>query len=93
MAEIKVNSAGIREKAETFKALADSIRAYTEEMKETVNGLQPSWEGLASDNTRADFNKFQETFDEKYNTIIRFSQFLENTANEYERTEQANAQI
>lgn len=93
MAEIKVNSVSIREKAETFKTLADSIRSYTEDMKQTMSNLQSYWEGLASDNTRAEFNKFQETFDEKYNTIIRFSQFLENTAADYERTEQANAQV
>lgn len=93
MAEIKVSSSSIKEKAATFRTLADSIRAYTEDMKQTVENLKSSWEGLASDNTRSDFKRFQETFDEKYNTIIRFAQFLENTADEYQKTEQANAQI
>lgn len=93
MAEIKVSSSSIREKATTFRTLADSIRTYTEDMTQTIENLKASWEGLASENTRAGFKKFQETFDEKYNTIIKFAQFLEVTAEEYEKTEQANAQI
>ena len=93
MADIKVSSTSLREKAASFKSIADSIRNYTEDMKKTVDNLRSTWEGTASENTRSAFNKFQATFDEKYETIIRFAEFLEATADEYEKTENANAQI
>lgn len=93
MADIKVSSTSLREKATSFQNLADSIRDYTEDMKKTVDNLRSTWEGKASDNTREAFNKLQATFDEKYERIINFAKFLETTADEYEKTENTNAQI
>ena len=92
MAEIKVSSTSLREKASSFKTIAESIRNYTEDMKKTVDNLKSSWEGMASDETRATFNKFLESFDEKYNEIVKYANFLEETASAYEKTENANTQ-
>ena len=92
MADIKVSSTGMREKASTFRSIAESIRNYTEDMKKTVENLRSSWEGTASDETRNAFTKFQETFDDKYNTIINYAKFLEEAANAYDEAEAANAQ-
>lgn len=92
MAEIKVSSTGMREKAQSFRTIAESIRNYTEEMKQTIENLKSTWEGEASEETRAAFQRFQETFDEKYNTIINYAKFLEEAADTYDRTEEANKQ-
>lgn len=90
--DIKVSSTGMREKAATFRKIADSIRNYTEDMTKTVENLRSSWEGTASDETRKAFSNFKNTFEEKYNTIIAFAEFLEEAAEAYDRTEAANAQ-
>ena len=93
MADITVNSTTLKEKAASFETVAKSVKNYTEDMQKTITKLRPVWEGLASENTQKAFNKFQATFDEKYETIINFSKFLKDTAQEYEKTENANAQI
>lgn len=93
MAEVTVNSTTLNEKATSFEKVAKEVKNYTEDMKKTINKLRPIWEGLASENTQKVFGKFQATFDEKYETIMNFSKFLKDTAKEYEKTENANAQI
>ncbi len=91
MAEIIVKSGAIREKAETFRSIAESIKNYTEEMKQIVDNLKSIWEGEASEETRAAFlTKFQETFEEKYQTIIGYAKFLDEAADAYDRTEAKN---
>lgn len=92
MADIKVSSTGMREKATTFRSIAESIKNYTEDMKKTVENLRTSWEGLASDETRKSFTNFQNSFDEKYNTIIGYAKFLEEAADAYDKAEAANSQ-
>ena len=92
MASIQVNSAGMRDKAASFRNIAESIRGYSEEMKRIVDGLHTTWEGTASEETRGVYTQFQQSFDEKYNTILAYAKFIENAADAYDQTENANAQ-
>lgn len=93
MAEVTVNSTALKEKASSFETVAKSVKNYTEDMQKTITKLRPVWEGLASENTQKAFGKFQATFDEKYETIMNFSKFLKETAQEYEKAEKTNAEI
>ncbi len=89
---ISVNSAAMREKASSFRKIAESIRTYTDDMKNAIDKLGATYEGQAYEATKNAFAKYQSTFTEKYETILAYAKFLEEAANNYDKTEQTNAQ-
>ncbi len=91
MATIKVNSKVMREKSNTFEAVAKSVKGYTAEMLNEVESLRAYWEGDAAEATVKKFKSLNDKFEEIVKTIESYSSFLENAAQVYEKTEAANA--
>ena len=92
MATIKVNSTVMRDKASSFKTVAGSIRSFTEEMLNEVDSMKSAWEGEAAETAVKRFKELSSNFEEKYNTIISYAEFLEKAAEAYDNTETANVQ-
>ena len=74
MATIKVNSAVMREKANSFQSVSKSIKSYTDDMIREIESLRSEWEGEAAETTVNKFKGLADNFQEIYDTI---NQYLE----------------
>ncbi len=92
MATIKVNSTVMREKASSFKTVASSIKTFTSDMTNEIEGLKAVWEGESAETLVSKFRGLADNFDDIYNTIISYANFLEQAAEAYDNTETANTQ-
>lgn len=92
MATIKVNSIVMREKASSFKTVANSIKTFTSEMTSEVDTLKSAWEGEAAETAVIKFKNLAKNFEEIYSTIIAYADFLEQAAESYDNTENTNTQ-
>lgn len=92
MATIKVNSTVMREKAGTFKTVANSIKTFTGEMTTEIENLRSAWEGESAETTVNKFKGLADNFEEIYNTIISYATFLEQAAESYDKAEAAVTQ-
>lgn len=91
MATIKVNSTVMREKANTFKTVATSVKGYTDDMFAEVDRLKAHWEGNAAEATVNQFKNLATQFEEICKSIEKYGDFLEGAALSYDTTESANA--
>ncbi len=92
MATIKVNSTVMREKANAFKTVAASVKTFTGEMTAEIENLKVAWEGESAETTVTKFRGLADNFDDIYNTIMSYANFLEQAAEAYDSTETANVQ-
>lgn len=92
MASIKINSTVMKEKAKTLQSIADSIRTITEEMTNEINRLKNAWEGEVAETTARKFLDLKDDFEERFETINSYAEFLENAAEAWERVNTENLQ-
>lgn len=92
MATIKVNSTSMRDKANSFKTVANSIKTFTAEMTAEVESLRSAWQGESAETTVTKFKGLADNFEEVYNTIVAYANFLEQAAEAYDSAEAANVQ-
>ena len=92
MATIKVNSTSMRDKANSFKTVANSIKTFTGEMTAEIESLKSTWQGESAETTVTKFKGLADNFEEVYNTIVSYANFLEQAAETYDATEGANVQ-
>lgn len=92
MATIKVNSTSMRDKANSFKTVANSIKTFTGEMTAEIESLKSTWQGESAETTVTKFKGLADNFDDIYNTIMAYANFLEQAAESYDATENANVQ-
>ena len=92
MATIKVNSTVMRDKASAFKTVAQSIKNFTGEMSNEIESLRTAWQGESAETTVTRFKGLADNFDEIYNTIIAYANFLEQAAAAYDNAESQNVQ-
>lgn len=90
MATIKVNSAVMREKANTFKTVAKSVKGYADDMLAEVDGLKAFWEGNAAEETVTEFKKLALQFEEICKSIESYGDFLESAAKGYDTANSPN---
>ncbi len=92
MATIKVNSTVMRDKAASFKTVANSIKTFTGEMTAEIESLKAAWEGESAETTVNKFKGLADNFEDIYNTIVNYATFLEQAAEAYDNAENANVQ-
>ncbi len=92
MATIKVNSTVMRDKANSFKTVANSIKNFTAEMTAEIEGMKSQWQGESAETTVAKFKGLADNFEDIYATIVGYANFLEQAAEAYDNTESANVQ-
>ena len=91
MAQIKVNSSVMREKASNLRSASNTIQGFTADMLTEMDGLRAYWEGEAAENLVTRFKQLSDNFEEIYQTVIKYAEFLEQAADTYDATEQAIA--
>ncbi len=92
MATIKVNSVVMRDKANSFKTVANSIKTFTSEMLAEVESLKSAWQGESAETTVTKFKGLADNFDGIVATINSYATFLEQAADTYDKTEASNTQ-
>lgn len=92
MATIKVNSTVMREKASSFKTVANSIKIFTGEMTTEIENLKSAWEGESAETLVNKFRGLSDNFDDIYETVVSYANFLEQAAEAYDNTETAGVQ-
>lgn len=92
MATIKVNSTVMRDKANSFKTVANSIKTFTSEMTAEIESLKSVWQGESAETTVTKFKGLADNFEEIYATIVDYANFLEQAAEAYDTVETANTQ-
>lgn len=92
MATIKVNSTVMRDKANSFKTVANSIKTFTSEMTAEIESLKSVWQGESAETTVTKFKGLADNFEDIYATIVGYASFLEQAADAYDNVENANTQ-
>lgn len=92
MATIRVNSTVMREKAGSFKTVANSIKTFTNEMTAEIESLKAAWEGESAETLVNKFRGLADNFEDIFETIVNYATFLEQAAEAYDNTESANVQ-
>lgn len=92
MATIKVNSTVMRDKASSFKTVANSIKTFTGEMTAEIENLRSAWQGESAETTVSKFKGLADNFEDIYATIVGYANFLEQAAEAYDNVENANVQ-
>ena len=92
MATIKVNSTVMRDKANGFKMVSNSIKTLTSEMTNEIESLRPVWAGEAAETTVNKFKGLADDFDAIFATINQYADFLNQAADSYDKVENAVAQ-
>ena len=89
MADIKVNSATMREKKAIVENIAKDIETYIGDMNNDIESLN-SWQGSAKDEYKKQFKDLKPKFDGIIKSIKDYATFLESAAVEYDKVETAN---
>ncbi len=92
MATIKVNSTVMRDKANGFKSVSSSVKTFTQEMINEVDSLKQVWQGEAAETLINRFKGLSDNFEEIFNTINQYADFLNQAADSYDKVESAIAQ-
>lgn len=92
MAEIKVTSGELRNKAAELRQLNQNFKKSVEEMTSTEQQLVGMWDGEAKETFHNAFNADRSQMDVFYQTIEKYCVALENNAAKYEQNEAKNVQ-
>ena len=90
MAEIKVTSGELRNRASELRQLNTQFRKAVEEMTSNEQQLINLWDGEAKEAFHQAYNNDKSQMDVFYETIEQYCQALEENAAKYENAEQKN---
>lgn len=93
MAEIKVTSGELRNKASELRQLNSQFKKAVEEMTSNEQQLVGMWEGDTKEAFHSTYNSDKSQMDVFYQTIEEYCRVLEETAAKYEAAEQKNLNI
>lgn len=92
MATIKVNSTVMKDKSTTLKGIAKSIKGFTDEMSNEMSRLHGVWEGDVAETTVKKFEGLKDDFQERFDTINKYAEFLDQAAADWDRVNSENMQ-
>lgn len=81
---MSVNSAELRNAANSMRKNVSDMQATLDEATQTINGTAASWESSAAENLRARYTSLAAKFSDFYEAITKYALFLDNTASSYE---------
>lgn len=93
MAEIKVTTGELKNKASELRQLNGQFRKAVEDMTSNEQQLMGMWDGEAKEAFHNAYNSDRAQMDVFYDTIEKYCQVLETNAARYEAAEQKNVNI
>lgn len=94
MPDIKITFAEVRAKKQQILKHNQTLDDTLKQIKNIINALEADWTSDASDTIRSKINGMQKKFDSYREVIESYAKFLDNTVDQYEKTEsdlQSNA--
>lgn len=90
MATIRVNTAVMKDKAQSLETISKSIKNFVENMNNEVDGMKAFWEGEAADSTVKEYHRIAAGFEEIDATIKKYVSFLNKAADAYKDVDDSN---
>lgn len=81
---MNVNYEGLRQSASVFRKEVTNMNAALDEATSNIDRTTNSWQSQAANDLRERFKALSTKFEDFYNAINNYAQFLDNTANAYE---------
>ena len=90
MAEIKVTSGELRNKAAELRSLNEQFKKAVEDLTANEQQLMGMWDGEAKEKFHTAYNSDKGQMDNFHQVIEKYCQALENNAAQYEQAEAKN---
>lgn len=87
MPDIKITFEEVRMKAKQLRGYNSTLTETLNNIKQTINNLESQWTSDTSDTIRAKITGMQPKFDTYKEVVESYAKFLDNTAAQYEGTE------
>lgn len=93
MSEIQVSFSAIQGGGSSCRSTASSIRSQLDDLRAEVQRLAGGWEGQASTEYQSKQKQWDEAAADLQQVLERIAKALDEAANQYKATEQANAAV
>ena len=91
MAEITVNSEGLRSTAKVFEDVKTKIQTLLNEIQNEMEIVKQNYKGEEADDLYNRFSQLSDDFEERGKVIQEYADFLKETADDWDRVGKDNA--
>ena len=83
---------GMREAASKMRAIVERMHGNLDEASNDIHATTDTWQSAAADHLRSKFSDLSPKFEDFYQAITNYADFLDRTAANYEEFETKNQQ-
>lgn len=91
MAEITVNSEGLRSSAGVFEEVKKNIQTLLADIQNEMDHVRQNYKGEEADDLYNRFSQLSDDFEERGKVIQEYADFLKETADDWDRVGKDNA--
>lgn len=91
MAEITVNSEGLRSSAGVFEEVKKKIQTLLADIQNEMDHVKQNYKGEEADDLYNRFSQLSDDFEERGKVIQEYADFLKETADDWDRVGKDNA--
>ena len=91
MAEITVNSEGLRSSAGVFEEVKKNIQTLLADIQNEMDHVKQNYKGEEADDLYNRFSQVSDDFEERGKVIQEYADFLKETADDWDRVGKDNA--
>ena len=91
MAEITVNSEGLRSSAGVFEEVKKNIQTLLADIQNEMDHVKQNYKGEEADDLYNCFSQLSDDFEERGKVIQEYADFLKETADDWDRVGKDNA--
>lgn len=92
MAEIVVDPKELKNKAESLRNIANTIKSVLDDADHEIESMKSYWEGQASESSVNKFKKLKPEIETSYENIKKYAEFLSAASEDYQNVEIKNTQ-
>lgn len=93
MSGILVNFQTVSQASQDVRTTANSIKSQLDDLEAAVRRVANTWEGSAQEGYQAKQKQWDQTAAHLHQVLMKISTALQNSADNYQSTEQANANV
>ncbi len=93
MSGILVNFQTVSQASSDVRTTANSIKSQLDDLEAAVKRVANTWEGSAQEGYQTKQRQWDQTADHLHQVLMKISTALQNSADNYQSTEKANANV
>lgn len=93
MSGILVNFQTVSQASQDVRTTANSIKSQLDDLEAAVRRVANTWEGSAQEGYQNKQRQWDQTADHLHQVLMKISTALQSSADNYQSTEQANANV